>query len=72
MLLDYFEFFDSDFSFTLSFILKRREKPLINANYASTSDVAQALILDHFVSTGLVFIHDKIGDGDIYHYNQIK
>ena len=55
MLLGYFEFFESVFSFTLSFILKRRETLLESANNASTSDVAQALILDHFVSTGLVF-----------------
>ena len=54
LLLDYFEFFESDFSFTLSFILKRREKRQISANSTSTSDLAQALILDHFVSTGLV------------------
>ena len=51
----FFEFFDSVFSFTLSFILKRREKLPKNANNTSTSDVAQALILDHFVSIWLVF-----------------
>ena len=55
LLLGYFEFFESVFSFTLSFILKRREKLPKSANNASILDVAQALILDHFVSTGLVF-----------------
>ena len=55
MLLGYFEFFESDFSFTLSFILKRRETLPKSANNTSTSDVAQALILDHFVSIRLVF-----------------
>ena len=55
MLLGYFEFFESVFSFTLSFILKRREKLPKSANNTSTSDVAQALILDHFVSIRLVF-----------------
>ena len=54
MILGYFEFFESDFSFTLSFIVKRKETLLKSANYASTSDVAQALILDHFVSIRLV------------------
>ena len=53
--MGYFEFFESVFSFTLSFILKRRETLLKSAHNASTSDVAQALILDHFVSTGPVF-----------------
>ena len=55
LLLDYFKFFESDFSFTFSFILKRREKLPKSANNASTSDVAQALILHHFVSIRLVF-----------------
>ena len=55
MLLGYFEFFESVFSFTLSFILKRREKRPKSANNASTSNAAQALILHHFVSTRLVF-----------------
>jgi hypothetical protein len=55
LLLGYFEFFESDFSFTLSFILKRREKLPKSANSTSKSDVAQALIQDHFESTGLVY-----------------
>jgi hypothetical protein len=53
LLLGYFEYSELDFSFTFSFILKRREKLPISANNASTSDVAQALILHHFVSTRL-------------------
>jgi hypothetical protein len=53
LLLSFFEFFESVFLFTLSFILKRREKLPKSANNASTSDVAQALILDHFVSIRL-------------------
>ena len=55
LLPGYFEFFESDFSFTLSFILKRSENHRLSANNTSTSDVVQALILHHFVSTGLVF-----------------
>ena len=54
MLLGVFEFFESVFSFTHSIILKRREKLPKSANNASTSDVAQALILDHFLSIRLV------------------
>ena len=50
-----FQFFESDFPFTPSFILKRREKLPKSANNTSTSDVAQALILDHFGSIRLVF-----------------
>jgi hypothetical protein len=55
LLLGYFEFTQSVFSFRFSFILKRREKLPKSANNTSTSDVAQALIFHHFVSIKLVF-----------------
>ena len=53
--MGHFEFSESVFSFKLSFILERRDKLPESANNASTSDVAQALILHLFVSDGMVF-----------------